>query len=278
MDEKNLKRDIPLTILVDLLITIVFIVTILYVVAGMESDEKLEKQKQSFAGQIKELEKENASLKKEIEGLRDELAKLKEKLENVDKGKFELLEIIKQLTEENVQLKEENELLKKTIAELKNENKKLSIRAGVPACFGRDARGNHVPTFEYIVRPIDDEIDPEDQEQLSDLRNASEFKIVKREDFSKFQTDFIQPDEFNVPDGWIDLTEFREFNQKISKIGKSQEPQCRLRVLVSGLKTEYIVWGDHRDSLFDDQLYFLHVNQSKKLRDTYEKYLNKYEQ
>ena len=94
--------------------------------------------------------------------------------------------------------------------------------------------GNHVPTFEYIVRSIDDEIDPNDEDQLSDLRNASEFKIVKGEDFSKFQTEFIRTDEFYVPDGWIDLTEFREFNQKISKIVKDQESQCRLRVNVIG--------------------------------------------
>ena len=128
MKPKSLRRDIPLSILVDLLIQIVFVMTILWVVTGIESSEK-----DDIIADLESLPGEANELKKEIVRLKAEIKVLKEKLDRASSGKESLLATIEELEKE--------------IEEKSNQIAKL-IR-GESHLFWAGWNNDHVATFHF---------------------------------------------------------------------------------------------------------------------------------
>jgi len=133
---RTLRRDLPLTILIDLLVQIVFIVIILWAfdLGTLEAMDQGEK-KLSY----EDLKRENEELRLENAALKDEVRDLKSRVALLEK--------------KNSQQKKEIEELR---SEAKLKDKKISEyeqrfgRKGEPDCFGSDLTGSPVIVFRWV--------------------------------------------------------------------------------------------------------------------------------
>jgi hypothetical protein len=133
---RTLRRDLPLTILIDLLVQIVFIVIILWAfdLGTLEAMDQGEK-KLSY----EDLKRENEELRLENTALKNEVQELKSRVAQLEKMGSQ-------------QEKKIGELL----SEAKLKDKKISEyeqrfgRKGEPDCFGSDLSGAPILVFRWI--------------------------------------------------------------------------------------------------------------------------------
>lgn len=270
MKHKSLRRDIPLSILVDLLIQIVFVMTILWVITGIESAEKDDEiaKKDDVIADLKGLPGEANRLKDEILKLKAQIKVLDEKLSQAGSGQNSLLAKI--------------EKLKKEIEKKGDQIAKL-IRGGARTCFGRDADNNHVATFYFYVSNLSDEIEEIERKtteflvrrkKIRNLDKRALFRIHEWKDYEKFNSpSFLKNITVEIPDRWINTEEFNEFNLRVSKVAR--ENNCKLRVRILGLDSQQDIWDTHRDKLFSKK-YFYRVNRTKLSFTDYDKAIEKF--
>ena len=210
--ERKLRRDLLPTTFIELLIQIVFIIAILYVLAGMDKDkDDFAAQKQEYLGQIDVLEAE-------ITRLEAKIAELEE--ENID-----LKDEIQRLKEENIALRDEIQRLNDLITSQMVEIGKLKVRAGLPSCFDRDIVEEGAILFFMI---------PE-----------SGLVVAKPgPDYEKLVELFPS---LELPVSPMNLKEITSFGKSIADKVKSEE--CKLRVRVLGLAEQYSIYLNKRQRL-----------------------------
>jgi hypothetical protein len=133
---RTLKRDLPLTILIDLLVQIVFIVIILWAfdLGTLEAMDQGEK-KLSY----EDLKRENEELRLENLALKKQVQELKSRITHLEK-------IGSQQKKEIEELRSEANLKDKKIAEYEQR----FGRKGEPDCFGSDLTGSPVLVFRWV--------------------------------------------------------------------------------------------------------------------------------
>jgi hypothetical protein len=133
---RTLRRDLPLTILIDLLVQIVFIVIILWAfdLGTLEAMDQGEK-KLSY----EDLKRENEELRLENTALKDEVQELKSRVAQLEKKSS-------QQKKEIDDLRSEAKLKEKKISEYEQ---RLG-RKGEPDCFGSDLTGSPVLVFRWV--------------------------------------------------------------------------------------------------------------------------------
>jgi hypothetical protein len=132
---KTLKRDLPLTILIDFLVQVVFLVTILwaYDLGTLEAMNEGEKRLS-----YEELKKENLELRLEIQNLKRENIDLQLEITKLKVENKSLVDRIKDL-----------ELTAKKNQEVIREYEDKYGRKGKPDCFGSDLSGAPVIIFRW---------------------------------------------------------------------------------------------------------------------------------
>ena len=247
MKPKSLRRDIPLSILVDLLIQIVFVMTILWVIAETQAAEQKAEQKENDS-EIKRYIGDINKLKAEITKLKAEINVLNEKLKLVGEGKDSFFELM-------ASIKKENESLQIQLTEKEGEIEKLKIRAGLPSCFDRDI--NEISSLKYYA-----------------VAGSGLILVKPGPDYDNF-LNFVS-DRFFLPKSPMDIKALSQFNKNIAELVEPKN--CKLRVRFFAVTGESEIWGKKRQnvaSFFYTNTTFIYEPQKKSYIQDVERMLNK---